>query len=394
MKQLNNTINKAFILNNIAQIDIFARYFNIEVNVIQHCINTGTLIKSPIRVDKHNSVGFKYNSKNMLKMRDFGGYFWGDCFDAVAYILSAKGNRINVNKKDGFKLVLEHIAIEFGIINGIKTDNLVVLVNNVQHGKHIITFEPRSWNSNDKRYWIYKYYHLFDTTFLSSKYVYPVERYWIDSYSQPEPKYYATTKDPCYAYYLGTDDNNISNIQLYFPKRDKKSHNPKFITNSNAFSGIIDIQEKYDFIILTKSYKDVLALVRIIEHLFFTGNKTVLVLGYPSENYIMNDQLFAWLLNKLYIQDVGRILNFTDFDFTGRKCAMAAYEYGIPFTFLTNGMFGLVDQGAKDITDFIENFGISATITLIKEYINTKLHEYNEEDFNNEIYGNETYAPF
>ena len=34
-------------------------------------------------------------------------------------------------------------------------------------------------------------------------------------------KYFYSTNDPCYGYFLGKDSNGVNNIKLYFPKRNK-----------------------------------------------------------------------------------------------------------------------------------------------------------------------------
>ena len=338
-------------------------------------------MQSPIRPDDRASVGFRYNTKGVLKMRDFGGYFWGDCFDMVAYVLTRKGTIINISKSEHFKYVLNHIAVEMDIADGVKEDNMTALVTQVKRGKRIITFEPRSWDNNDKKWWISRYHGLFSFDYLSKNHVYPVERYWIDSYSQPEPKYYYTRKDPCYAYYEGQDTDTISNIRLYFPARSNSdSKRPKFISNNNAFQGILNIEGTYDFVVLTKSKKDALALRRIFERFSFTGNYSVLVIAYPSENYVITEDVVNWIYSKLKEPSIDRILNFLDFDFTGRKSARYANEtFGIPFVFLTNGEFGLINNGAKDLTDFIEKYGLSAAASIIDAYIINNINGEQEE---------------
>ena len=262
------------------------------------------------------------------------------------------------------------------IADGVKEDNITALVTQVRRTKRIITFEPRSWNSSDKKWWISKYNGLFSFDYLSKNHVYPVERYWIDSYSQPEPKYYYTTKDPCYAYYEGQDDDKISNIRLYFPNRSKHDdHRPKFISNNSAFQCILDIEGLYDYVVLAKSKKDALALRRMFDKFSFTGNYSVLFIAYPSENYIITDEFVDWILTKLKEPDISRIINFTDFDFTGRKLAKYASDtYGIPYVFLTNGEFGLPNHGVKDFTDFVEKYGVSAAASIIDNYIINTLH--------------------
>ena len=170
MKKISNTINKAYILNNANQVAIFAKYLNIDEDDINHCLVSGSLMQSPIRVDERPSAGFRYNTRGVLKMRDFGGYFWGDCFDIVALVLSRKGNTINITKSDHFKYVLNHIAVEMDIADGVKEDNITSLVTQVCRTKRLITFEPRSWNNIDKRIWIRKYDNLFTFDYLSANY--------------------------------------------------------------------------------------------------------------------------------------------------------------------------------------------------------------------------------
>jgi len=61
-------ITKKTILESISQISIFSVYFDLPINIIQHCIDTGELILSPIRIDRHPTVGFRYDNRGKLKM--------------------------------------------------------------------------------------------------------------------------------------------------------------------------------------------------------------------------------------------------------------------------------------------------------------------------------------
>lgn len=372
MKSINNRIDKKFILDNVDQVKIFATYLDISEYDIEECIETGKLMPSPVRGnDNHASAGFKYNNRNVLKLRDFGGFFWGDCFDAVAYVLSRKETNINIANKDDFKYVLKHIAETFNIVNGVdKKDNIKELAFKAKHTKKIISFNVRDWDFNDEKIWIKRYHGLFTFDYLVKKHVYPVETFWIDYYSQPEPKYYYTRKDPCYAIYLGTDGKGIPNIRLYFPNRKNDPYNPKFISNNNSFQNILHTKDEYDFIVLIKSYKDAIAMEKLFDITYFTGNYSVWFLAYPTESFILNQHIITWLLSKLKVKSTSRILNFTDFDRAGRKNAYyGSNEFDVPYVFLTNGEFGLPNHGVKDITDFIEKYGISATQTIINEFI-------------------------
>ena len=107
----NGTLTKDFIFSKVSQVTIFSVYSGVSDYVIQHCIDTGNLVSSPFRADEHPSFGFRYNNKGVLKGRDFAGYFWGDCLDAAAYVLSGIVKRnIDINNKPDFLFVLRHIV--------------------------------------------------------------------------------------------------------------------------------------------------------------------------------------------------------------------------------------------------------------------------------------------
>lgn len=328
-RNINNTnLTKSYIFSKISQVTIFAVYTGISDYVIQHCIDTGDLISSPFRVDEHPSFGFRYNDKGMLKGRDFAGYFWGDCLDAVAYVLSGIVNRnININNKNDFQFVLRHIAYTFrDIIYGKEKDDNIKLqietsLQAIRNTKSIIEIVPRPWNNNDKKYW-----NQFGISLnhLNTHFVYAIDQYYINRYINPEPKYFYDSKDPCYAYVLGQDKNGIYNIKLYFPNR--KKGDVRFITNSNHIEGVLNLElNNYDYIVITKSSKDRLA----IENHFIqfnplrgvsTDRMSIGVINIPSETYRLKQKEYDYLHNKL--NDKGCIISLMDNDMTGYREAI------------------------------------------------------------------------
>ena len=115
MRNINSSkLNKQYILEKISQVTIFSTYLAIPNDVIQHCIDTGELICSPIRDDVHPTCGFRYDNKGKLKFKDFSGHFWGDCFDVVALIMSGIYNKqYDISNKDDFIKILRHITFTF-----------------------------------------------------------------------------------------------------------------------------------------------------------------------------------------------------------------------------------------------------------------------------------------
>ena len=65
-RKINTKLTKDFILSKVDQISIFSVYFNLPIQTIQYCIDTGEFIHSPIRVDIHPTCGFKYDKDNFL----------------------------------------------------------------------------------------------------------------------------------------------------------------------------------------------------------------------------------------------------------------------------------------------------------------------------------------
>ena len=187
-------LNKKYILSKVSQISIFAKYLNLQVNIIQRCIDTGELICSPLRQDIHPTVGFKYDNKGRLKLKDFAGFFWGDCFDAAALIISKIENKkLNVSDKNDFIHVLRHITLSFrNIFYGSDIDETINssiknALNDVRNQKQFIELVVRDWNEIDIKYW-----NDFGVSvqYLNKHFIYPVDQYYINRAINPEPKYY------------------------------------------------------------------------------------------------------------------------------------------------------------------------------------------------------------
>ena len=164
MKRNVNTthLTKDFIESKISQVSIMSKYLDIPVEIINDCINHGHLIKSVFRDDDTNkSMGFAYNQKGKLKVRDFGGAgFFEDVYGVVGYVLSLICERtIEPNNKQDFYFILKHIAYTFSDIIDRKAvdDSLDLSIKNaIKKGmskKTIIDVVTRPWNENDKKYW-------------------------------------------------------------------------------------------------------------------------------------------------------------------------------------------------------------------------------------------------
>lgn len=367
MKRNVNTaaLTKDYIESKVSQVAIMAKYLNIPIDVINNCIEQGRLIKSVFRDDDtNNSMGFAFNRKGRLKVRDFGGAgFFEDVYGTVAYVLSLIcDRRIEPNNKQDFYFILKHIANSFSdVIDGKAVDESLdeSIANAIKKGmsnKTLIEIVPRSWNKDDKAYWNSLGVSL---GYLNTNFVIPVEQYYLNRTVNTDPKYYYKTKDPCYAYMLGQNRKGVYLIKLYFPKRDRHTE-LKFVTNCNILEGLLNLElDNYDYILITKSSKDRLAIGNhLYNHPFYRGGDTQLnigVINLPSESYHLKENEYQYLISKLAPN--GEIYSLLDFDGTGRQGAKYLHDlYGIPYLFITRGEFGLANYGCKDFTDLYSKY--------------------------------------
>ena len=385
MRRGPNTTNltKDYIESKISQELIVSKYLNIDINVVKNCIEKNVLIESVFRTDDTNkSMGIQYNNKGKLKVRDFGGFgFFDDVYGVVAYVLShAYGRQIDTKNKSDFYFVLKHIASTFAdIIDNKEVDpNLEYAIadglNTMRHTKRKIDIAFRPWNKNDSNLWNKWKISL---TFLDTHYVYAVDQFYIDRTPYSVPKYYYNENDPCYAYYLGTDNKGIINWKLYFPLRDR-SKQLKFITNANCIEGWYNLENiKYDYIIITKSSKDRLAIGNhLLRYPLYgrDGKINIGIVNVSSENYKLHDEEYKILFNRT---KSGKIFSLFDFDTTGRKGAKYLSDtYGIKYLFITRGEFGLPNYGCKDFAELVEKYNEVNVIKFVKETLSYVINEY------------------
>lgn len=374
--------NKEFILSKVSQITIFSTYLNLSDALVQHCIDTGELIISPLRDDCHPTCGFRYDNKGKLKFKDFAGYFWGDCFDLVALVMNNMypNMKLNISNKHDFVKVLKHISYTFkDIFYGKEKDiNLINEINtticSIKNTKSKIELVVRDWNKYDIEYWSKMNIPI---NFLNLNFIHPVDQYYINRNINPEPKYYYDKEDPCYGYVLGRDKNGIYNIKLYFPKRDK--NHTKFITNCNHLEGIYNLDKNnYDIIVLTKSTKDRLCIganIKRLNSLYGGLNKVNIgVINIPHETYKLRQNEYDWLSSKL--TEDGIIISLMDNDEVGKnEAAWLQYTYKILPILIPKR------YKSKDFAELIinnkDNISYNAIIKCLK-YINHYVRERNK----------------
>lgn len=376
-RNINNAeVDKKLILSKISQISIFSVYTGLDANIIQKCIDDGSLISSPFRIDNHPSFGFRYAPGGKLKAKDFAGYFWGDCFDVVAYVLSNIKNReFKVNNKADFRYILNHIAYVFSdiIYNKEKDDNIIIDINNglnnIRNKKNVIEFVTRPWNNLDKKYWNQFGINL---NYLNTHFVYAIDQYYINRNVNPMPKYYYDEKDLCYGYILGQDKNGIYNVKLYFPNR--KKGDVRFITNSNHIEGVLNFQRNdYDYIVITKSTKDRMALECYINQSIPLRGVNIGIINIPHETYNLKQKEYDYIKERL--ANNGIIISLMDNDRTGYKEAVwLKNNYNIPPIIISK------DLDCKDFAELVNKYSIDTINNFVNQTINYIKTNYTDEE--------------
>lgn len=341
-------LTKDFIMSKISQEQIFEKYLGIEVE-------TSKLYKSPLRArDNDPTFSFYYSTNGKLRAQDWAGYFHGDCFDAVGYLL-----HVDSKSKKGFGVILDQIARDFRLHKyadkTINTGNTFDVrdANTKVKKKTLISFQGRTWTKQDADFW--KAGNLTKAALEEGR-VYPAMYIWINN----NLIYNFNPNDPAYVYYFTPND-----IRCYFPLRTKF----RFITNSSYLQGI-DLLEPDEFGLITKSYKDVLSMRTF-------GLQTV---GLGSESTpLTKDQWFIlkWKCNIWF--------TLLDFDRQGVTMTNKLRKlYPIQPLFFGNYHFPKfsnkhykVFRNVKDFYDFSKNYGKESTQELINE---VKFHFEKEVD--------------
>ena len=338
-RNISNTIlTKDYIFSKVSQITIFSTYTGISVEDIQHCIDTGEFISSPFREDTHPSFGFRYDNRNKLKGRDFAGYWWGDCIDAAATVLSEIVHKqIDISIKSQFLFVLKHIAYTFrNIIYGQDKDenndyNIARAISNVRNHKPIIELVTRPWNNLDAKYWGQFGINL---NFLNTHFVYPVDQFYINR-----------------------------------------------STNPNTIEGVINLElDNYDVIIITKSTKDRLSLecyLKSINHSILYGgstleSKTIGVVNIPHETYKLRQIEYDWLRSKLNRN--GFLISLMDNDRTGlMEAVILKNDYDIIPIIIPK------ELGVKDFAELRSSYSTDVINELTQQVIKYIEDNYGEE---------------
>lgn len=314
-------VTKEFILTRVSQEEIFEMY-GIMV--------TPYMFKSPLRSDRKPTCKFYRRLNGQLYLRDYSGDFWGDCFDLVIRKTGKK-----------FFLALDDIALRFNLITN--TGSLSPIEKAPIVSKVIIEPETckirvkrRSWNRADLKFW--EMIGVSQST-LNKFHVTPLDRAWIND----NPIFwYGHQNEIAFVYHF--PEYGEFEYKLYFPFRTEN----RFIHgNASVLQGFHRMPKQGDFGLVTKSYKDVIALYEFGIPACAPMAETIIV--QPLEAKDLSER-FSIMCTLYDIDNLAGI----------HSMQRMKKDYGWQPLF-----FNIRKGQPKDFTDFIKHSGIGNTRLLV-----------------------------
>lgn len=286
---------------------------------------------APYRKDRRPDCRFYRSPRNgKLYMRDYAGYFHGDCFDYVQF-----------TENCGFSEALYKIAGKFKLSAsepGMPARKPAIQLVKIQAEECTIRIKRMAWTPAHKDFW--RRWDFKDSTLDFYK-ISPVERVWLN---EKPVFWYGAQKEIAFAYWFGDFD-----YKVYFPTRNKHRflHN-----NASLMQGWEQLPESGPFCIITKSLKDCAKLYEF--SIPATSPMAETQIPDPSQ------------INELR-QRFPRLFSLYDIDrIAGVHSMQKLKKQGVTPLFFPRGM-------PKDFTDFYEKFRFNDTKILIEQVMDYHL---------------------
>lgn len=331
MYELREELTKEFILSKIKEEDIFHKYMGIYPNTIDYFTN-------PFRQDTYPDCKFYIDGRGVLKFNDFA-YRWNvDCFNVVQKVNNGctYGEALHIIAKD-FKLYDKEIDFRPIEIDEIfKAEHKTI-------GREI-GVQRKEFTNWDREFWFSQGWTPESLAYFK---VGSLLRAWIDK----RQIYTYSKRDPGFVFFFGMK-NFIPQYKLYFPLRDRF----RFLQNtSNILQGYEQLPAEGDYLLITKSYKDVGAL----------RGFDIPAVAPMSETTIITPDQFGELENRFF-----NIYTLFDRDRAG-MIASQIYrkQYNTkPLLFETTNKLFRTQGEPKDFTDNYKTYGLNYMIDLVEMY--------------------------
>lgn len=324
MIQAQPEISKEFILDYLTQEEIMSRYLGLDVEKT-------TLFCSPLRDDKYPTCSVAYIGDRLI-FRDWSEDRSFDCFGIVERMYG-------VNFYDALQI----IARDFNLVKNVrlgKKKEITVhkrVIQQVRKEKSDIQVRVDKFSKTNIAY--LKQYHI--TSEQCKRFnVYHPSHVWLNG----KLYYVQCDNNPALAYYFGLDEKGNPKWKIYF----YKSEYQRFLMNTNRINGWIQIPDKGDLLIITKSLKDVI----VLDHF------NIPAISMQAETQTPYDYIIDELKSRFK-----RIISLFDYDRTGiTRAEILSNMYDIPYFFIQ-------DEEAKDISDYIKEYGFEQTKTFLNNHL-------------------------
>ena len=317
-------ITKELLLSKHTQETFFEHYLGIPVRKGLFCS------PSIIRVDHKPTCSFYKDSKGVLKFNDFAG----ENFDFISCVM-------HIYTCD-YKKALRIIANDFGIV---ESKNLEVHPPKMQYTGEVlektekarIQVELQDFSQKELNWW--NAYGIGKTTLKKYK-VFSIKSIFLNGI------YFTSSTETCpiFGYYGGKDSEGFELWRLYMPTKKKY----RFLTNwrSSMIQGAKQIPKSGDYIVITKSMKDVMSLYEF----------GVTAIAPNSENLFLSESQYMKL--KVRFKDIYLLY---DRDLAGVRSANKIRKQFPDIKVL-------LMPKTKDFTDYAKKYGTLKTLNLVEEW--------------------------
>jgi hypothetical protein len=318
-------ITKELLLSKYSQETFFEHYLGVPVKK--------GLFKSPsiIRTDNNPTCSFYKDKKGNLKYKDFAGPTF-DFVGCVMYIFNCS-----------YYKALRIIANDFGFIEIEKVEKNPPKMEYTGHelkqtDKAKIEVEIKEFSQRELDWW--GTYGIGLPTLKKFK-VFSIKSVFLNGV------YFTSSSESCpiYGYYGGENSDGDELWRLYMPT--KRTY--RFLSNwsSTMIQGSKMLPKSGEFVVVTKSLKDVMALYEF----------GIPAIAPNSENLFLTETQYEKLQTKFQ-----QIYILYDRDLPGVKSANRIRKK-------FDGLQVLLVPKVKDFTDYVKKYGTYKTFNLIEEWL-------------------------
>lgn len=313
-------ITKQTLLEKITEEEVMSFYLGI--------IPDKDLHRNPLRADKHPTASFYRAHNDELIFKDWSSGYYGNFIDIVM-------EKYNV----GYGKAINIIAHDFGINKRTNYETHVPLITYdgtkiSDKIETVIQAEVQEFKEEQLKWWLsfgitaqtLKKFnvHSVKTVFLNGNYLYA-----------------STPHSPIYGYYFGKEDGREL-WKMYFPLR--KSY--RFLLNTNKLQGAKQLPDDGEFVVVTKSLKDVMVLHEL----------GIPAVAPQAESVIITSRQYTALSKRFK-----HIIFNGDWDRAGQQF-MIKSRRAYPSFCLS---FTDKKKHGKDVSDFVKKYGIDKAKDLI-----------------------------